>query len=154
MMAKKLTLDFDDELQYKVIGISSPNLDYKLVFQLNKIGNLKFKRSNEFKILQDKPDLLFSFYIFEDEENMRNIYFLSNKRYGVNLFQRFHQIDFFLIIDSEDEDDGYADFLAKSIKTIPNVLLVQTIDLTVDKSYNQIIKLLEIHFDSNKRKKD
>lgn len=154
MMAKKLTLDFDDELQYKVIGISSPNLDYKLVFQLNKIGNLKFKRSNEFKILQDKPDLLFSFYIFEDEENMRNIYFLSNKRYGVNLFQRFHQIDFLLIIDSEDEDDGYADFLAKSIKTIPNVLLVQTIDLTVDKSYNQIIKLLEIHFDSNKRKRD
>ncbi len=150
MMAKKLTLDFDEEYQYRVVGISSTLLDYRLVFQLNKIGNLKFKRSNDFKILQEKPDILFSFYLFEDNENMRNLYFLSNKRYGVNLFQKFHQIDYLLIVDGEDEDDEFVEWLTKSIKSIPNVVLAQNIDLSIDKSYGQLIKLLEIHFDKSK----
>jgi hypothetical protein len=121
-MAKKIQLDYEDEINYQFLGISSGSKDYSLVFHLNKTLDFKFQKAEDFVFPMKNQSFSFSVYVYLDECNMTNFYLLSNKTQGVNLIKGYKHFDYLLIIDGEmDEDD--VSRLAKKLKNVPGIVL-------------------------------
>lgn len=133
-MAKKLTIDYEDETSYYVIGITSTLKDYRLTFFLNKLGEFDFKRAETFVFKIKNQDFEYSMYTYVDDFNMQNYYLLSNKANSVKLVPEFKHFDYILILDGEFDDD-FISRLVKKIKTIPQVMLASEVD------YNSISKV-------------
>ena len=146
-MSKKLVLDFEEEVSYSFIGISSSLKDYKLNFFMNKISGFDFKRVDSFKFSFNKQEFNYSLYIYIDNDNMRNYYLISNKDNAVRLVKDFIIFDYILILDGEIEED-YVSELAKKIKTVPGVMLSSVLD---DEIFNKIPNLrakFDMHMDT------
>ncbi len=126
-MSKKLILDFEEEQQYSMIGISSGLKDYRLMFYLNKLAGFNFSRAMPFVFTVKETVLQFSLYVYIDIQNMRNYYLISNKANAVKLIKEFKHFDYLLVMDGEMEDDFTAN-LAKQIKTVNGVMLASVAD--------------------------
>jgi len=126
-MAKKLLLEYDEENSYRFIGISSNVREYQMVFYLIKELKLSFKNVEAFKFTKKGHEFVYSLYLHIDHENLVNYYLISNKSNARRLNPEFKNIDFFMILEGEIDDDFVAG-LAKKIKTLPNVLFTTVID--------------------------
>ena len=143
-MSKKLMLDFEDEISYSFIGISSSLKDYKLNFFMNKLSGFDFKRVDSFIFSFNNQKFNYSLYVYIDHDNMRNYYLISNKHNAVRLVKDFIVFDYMLIMDGEIDDDYVFD-LAKRIKAVPGVMLSSVLDNEIfDK-----IPRLRTEFDSH-----
>ena len=126
-MTKKLLLDFEEEISYTIIGISSGLKDYRLMFFLNKLDSFDFKRVDPFHFKIKEQSFLYSLYVYIDKINLRNFYLISNKANSVKLIKEFKHFDYVLIMDGEIDED-YAMDLAKKIKSINGVLMASNVD--------------------------
>jgi hypothetical protein len=127
VMAKKLLLEYDDENPYRFIGISSNVREYQMVFHLVKKLNLQFKNVEAFKFTKGGHEFVYSLYLYIDHDNLINYYLISNKSNAHRLNAEFKNIDFFIILEGEIDDDFVAD-LAKKVKTLPEVIFTTVID--------------------------
>ena len=146
-MSKKLLLDFEEEISYSFIGISSNLKDYRLNFYLNKLSGFDFKRTDSFLFNFNKQQFQYSLYLYLDHPNMRNYYLISNKVNAVRLVKDFIVFDYILIMDGEIEED-YVKELASRIKTLPGVMLTSVLD---DEIFDKIPNLrneFDLHLDS------
>ena len=159
----KLDTDFDLELDFTLIGISSVLRDYRLCHFINKHtglkliygkedyldhnGNKKEKSTDEldFHIIvegkKNKPTVRQHFNVFRYHNSSFEFefYLLSNRSpEGVALIPEIMSFDYFLMIKHYiDEEDLFA--LIENIKSIPEVLLVKEIDPTILKSKENLI---------------
>jgi len=158
-----LETDFELELDFTLIGISSVLRDCRLCHFINKHtglkliygkedysdhnGNRKEKPAEEldFHVIveskKNKPPLKHHFNIFRyhNESFEFEFYLLSNRSAaGLPLIPEIVSFDYFLMIkhyiDQEDLHD-----LIENIKSIPEVLLVKEIDPTILKSKENLI---------------
>jgi len=146
-MSKKLLLDFEEEISYSYIGISSHLKDYRLNFYFNKLSGFDFKRTDSFLFNFNKQQFQYSLYLYLDHTNMRNYYLISNKVNAVRLVKDFIVFDYILIMDGEIEED-YVKRLATRIKTLPGVMLTSVLD---DEIFDKIPNLrneFDLHLDS------
>jgi hypothetical protein len=141
-MAKKLFLDFEDQIIYSIIGISSALKDYRLMFYLNKLSGFEFKRAEPFIFNINGTDFLYSLYIYLDHKNMRNYYLISNKANAVKLVKDFQHFDYILIMDGEIEDKYVSD-LSKRIKSVSGI----NMSIEVDEEHLNKIPNLRFNFD-------
>ena len=126
-MAKKLTIEYEEETSYYVIGISSTLKDYRLTFFLNKLDEFNFKRAETFVFKIKNQDFEYSMYTYIDSFNMQNYYLLSNKANSVKLVPDFKHFDYMLILDGEF-DDEFISKLVKRIKAVPEIMLASEVD--------------------------
>lgn len=126
-MAKKLLLDVEDETNYRFIGISSNVREYQMVFYLVRDLGLPFKNVEAFRFTKKGKEFVYSLYLYVDDENLINYYLISNKSNANRLNPEFKNIDFYMILDGEVDDD-LADELSKKIKKLPNVIFTTVID--------------------------
>ncbi|WP_246163457.1 IPExxxVDY family protein [Sphingobacterium humi] len=159
----KLETDFDLELDFILIGISTVLRDYRLCHFINKATGLQFVHGKEDYIdhngnKKEKPQDELDYHIlYESKKNKPSIqhhfityrynnqtydfefYLLSNKSIeGGTLIPEIMSFDYFLLIKHYiDEEDLEA--LMDNIKNIPEVLLVKEIDPTVLKSKENLI---------------
>jgi len=159
----KLETDFDLELDFILIGISSVLRDYRLCHFINKYTGLKFVYGKEDYLdhngnEKEKPKDELDYHILYETkkkktpvENHFNIfryhnasfeyefYLLSNRSVeGAALIPEIISFDYFLIIKHFiDEEDLEA--LLENIKAIPEVLLAKEIDPTILKSKENLI---------------
>ncbi|MVZ67664.1 IPExxxVDY family protein [Sphingobacterium sp. DK4209] len=159
----KLETDFDLELDFILIGLSSVLRDYRLCHFINKHtglklvhgkedyidhnGNKKDKPQNEldyhiiFETKKNKPSTQHHFitYRYNNQTYDFEFYLLSNKSIeGGTLIPEIVSFDYFLLIKHYiDEEDLEA--LIDNLKSIPEVLLVKEIDPTVLKSKENLI---------------
>lgn len=141
-MAKKLLLDFEEQINYSIIGISSALKDYRLMFFLNKLSGFDFKRVDPFVFKIKDQEFLYSLYIYLDHQNLRNYYLISNKANAVKLVKDFQHFDYILIMDGEVEDD-YIVELSKKIKSVSGVMM----STIMDEEYLNKIPNLRLEFD-------
>lgn len=143
---KKLTLEFEEQNSYHIIGISSQIPDYKLLFHINKIMKLQFVRVDDFEIMQKVFKGSYSLYIHQDQNDRLDFFLLSNKKGGKSLITEFKQLDFFFIIDG-DIDNSSLKEISTNLRKIPQVLFTQIIDLEGIKNYSVLFESFELHLD-------
>ena len=146
-MSKKLMLDFEDEVSYSFIGISSSLKDYKLNFFMNKLSSFDFKRVDSFTFSFNNEKFNYSLYIYIDHDNMRNYYLISNKHNAVRLVKDFIVFDYMLIMDGEIDKDYVFD-LAKRIKTVPGVMLSSVLDSEIFDKTPNLRTEFDLHLDA------
>jgi hypothetical protein len=98
---KKYFLSLDEELEFDVIGITSHQADYKLVWHLNNTMNLHLVKSEtDLLVFNEKKDveLAFPFYNFEDELERVSYFLLKNKNELDYLIPEAQSIDYFLFL--------------------------------------------------------
>lgn len=159
----KLDIDFDLELDFILVGISSSFRDYRLCHFINKHTGLNFIYGKESPIdhngnLKTKPQEELDFHIIQEKskgkkETLHHYqmyryccdsfdfeYYLINNRSLENgfLLPEAPNFDYFMIIkhyiDAEDLDT-----LIDNLKSINEIMLVKEIDPTILKSKENLI---------------
>ncbi len=99
-MKKKLILDIDTDLDFELIGICSHLVDYRLVWDLNKILDFHFERIENYCVYTKNGAIVteHSTYQFIDEENKTSFFLVKNKNDGQFLIPEKSSIDYFLFL--------------------------------------------------------
>lgn len=123
MKTKKLK--YKPDYNFKLIGISSSDEGYKISWNLAKILNVEIIKSVDIQIMNPKFEDYQLFSVFENQEKHNNldIKLVSNKGNMGYLVEELKNIDFFLIIN-EDEDSNLYDSIYKSLKEANNITAV------------------------------
>ena len=145
-MPKKLLLDFEDEIMYSIIGISSSMKDYKLVFNINKIQNYDFKRKDPFLFKFNDEDYKYSVYLNVNEQDLLNYYLISNSCEAVKLLSKYKHFDYLLVIEGEIDDDVLSE-ISMEIKRVKGVMMTSIIDAEILNSIPNLRIMIEQHFD-------
>jgi len=146
-MSKMLMLDFEEEINYSIIGITTNLKDYRLSFYLNKLSNFQFRRVDPFLFKHNGQPFMYSMYIFLDNTNLRNYYLVANKANAVKLVKKYQHFDYLLVMDGEINDDFLKD-LAKRIKTCNSVSLTSVIDIYEFEKIKNLRTTFDIHLDT------
>lgn len=141
-MAKitKHHLDFENEIDYDLIGICSHVGDYRLVWSMNELLNLNLVKSNDDFKMTNKKGVLSSqhpYYFMSHESERYELYLIKNKNEGKFLIPEKQQIDYFLFICNNliIEIDDWVD----QLRTIPSVVAAYAFDTAELSSTEQII---------------
>jgi len=131
----KLTLDFEPEFDFLLVGISCHLKDYRFVWMLNQHLNYQLKRDEDLSMIVDKlkTKSLFSIFSYEDEENHIAYSLISNRGDAGILIPELKTVDYLLQIRGPLEDEEL-EALVEAIKKVPNVLTAFSIDPTSLKS--------------------
>ena len=97
---KKLQLEVEEDLSFLLFGLVSNHKASKLLFFLNQLESLNFERVADLDLPDYNPnsEISFSKFAFHDEENHLDFYVLSNKEFGLCLFNDLKQFDYLLIV--------------------------------------------------------
>ncbi len=160
----KLDIDFDDELDFKLIGISSSLRDYRLCHFINKHTGLNFIYGKESPLnhkneVKNKSQEELDFHIIYDRksksknegihhfqvyryccEHFDYEYYILNNKSQENgiLIPEAANFDYFMIIKHYiDEEDLIR--LLELLKSIEDIMLVKEIDPTILKSKENLI---------------
>ena len=154
-MSKVLTLDYENEHEYTLIGIHATLEDYRLAFYLNTALNIQLKRQPE-DLDFGTDNSSFSFYNYEcnstfsswaliankcvfDANSVKKSSYLFEEDYQTaTLIQEKKQVDYFLKIDS-DFDTQELNKIIKKVTTIKNVITSYNINPQTLKSKDFLI---------------
>ncbi len=143
-MSKILSLNFEYEHDYTLIGIHSSLEDYRMAFFLNRSLNLKLERCKE-DLDFDKNNCSFSLFDFEDINSMLYWSLITNKNIKTeevennysNLFKdeskisylipEKKQVDFFIKISGQINKSELHDILLK-INNTKKIITSYTIE--------------------------
>ncbi len=119
---KTVKLKVDGQSNFKLIGISSHENDYRLVWAINEHMKLQFTRIENLIIHQVKlqSDLEFGRYLFHDEDRYFKLYLISNRCPDGFLFPEVKNIDFLLQVIG-DVSEQELKSLVKGLKAVPVV---------------------------------
>lgn len=98
-MKKKIKLDFDPTLEFKLLGLSSHENDYRISWTLNQELGLKFSKGPDLEIPskgKEGEEQLFSLFHYEDEDSMLIYKLISNRGSSGVLIPKLKNIDYFI----------------------------------------------------------
>lgn len=134
----KLTLDFEVEYDFELIGICSHIKDYRLSWELNKSLEFDFQKDNDFEISSKGKSQTYSFFSFIDEENHIEYYLIENRNeYGI-LIPEEKKTDYFLMLRGVVMENQTIN-LAKEIGKVKHVLTTYVIEVETLKSKNNLL---------------
>ena len=141
-MAKitKHHLDFENEIDYELIGICSHVGDYRLVWNINEGLGLKLEKAPELFVITGKKGAVVSehpYYTMHHEQERWNLYLIKNKNEGKFLIPENQQIDYFLFICDNYTLD--TDRWIEQLRNIPNVVAAYGFDPEEFVSTQQIV---------------
>jgi len=154
-MSKVLTLDYENEHEYILIGIHATLEDYRLAFELNKAFDIHLNRESQdldfstdnssFSLYMydcsrtfSKWSLITNKYIFDAHTNTENNYLFKEDYQITHLIREKKQVDFFLKIES-DFDNNRINEIIKNVNTIKNVITSYSINPRTLKSKDFLI---------------
>lgn len=140
MKKKTHKLSLKSETDLVLIGISSPENDYRISWAINQDLGTNFTKTENLKVFNQKfnEDQEFSLYIYENEENLIKYHLIANKCENGYYIPELKNIDFFMQISGDISDD-YKNDLVKKLKVIDVVKGVFIIDIDNLKSKNRLV---------------
>ncbi|MBN1143980.1 MAG: IPExxxVDY family protein [Bacteroidales bacterium] len=116
---KTLRLKVAEDFNYRLIGISSHENDYRLVWAINNQLKMKFVRIGNLAMHNKKhsADLEFSRFFYEDEDRYLKYYLFSNRCPEGILFPEIRNMDFIIQIIGE-LTEGDFNLIIKELKSI------------------------------------
>lgn len=148
MAVRKFIFQEEESLHYHLLAIHSVLTDYRLAFFLNKHLNIELKRAFD-DLDISRQDGFYSFFQYEDEDNLLNWNLISNSSYTnvkneikesllfkntqvelkkYKLMNELSQVDFFLKIEYHTDHINIKQII-KSINEIPNIISVYPLNL-------------------------
>jgi hypothetical protein len=117
---KTVKLKVDRQVNFKLVGISSHENDYRLVWSINEHMNIQLVRIDNLVVHQVKLglDLEFGRYRFYDEDRYVKLYLVSNRCPDGFLFPEIKNLDFVLQIVGEIQDAALKEMI-KKLRTVP-----------------------------------
>lgn len=136
----KLTLDIEYEYDFVLIGISCHEKDYRLSWALNNTLNLELAKANDLQIdaKKHKEPLTYSMFLFDNEQQYRQYYLISNRNLVSPLVPEQKPADFFLMIKGTLLNDDKSSII-KKVKETPTVLTAFEIDPNKLKSKENLL---------------
>lgn len=137
--SKKYTLTLDVEETYRMIGICSHHIDYRLVWGINNELNSNFiKAENLFQIFGKKGVIVseHSYYTFFDDENEINYYLIKNKSNNHYLIPEKVEFDYLFFICGDHYD--LQKNIINKLKNVSSVLTASELDTSEIKSTDNI----------------
>jgi len=136
-----LKLKIDNELHYRLVGISCHENDYRLVWAINKKMKMQFVRIGNLIIhsLKMKLDLEFSRYSYQDEDRYLTYHLISNRCPDGFLFPEIKNFDFLMQIIGDITDIETQEFSRKikKVEVISASFVLQPVKL---KGIGQILQ--------------
>lgn len=126
---KKHTLEFDEEFEYCVVGISTHHSDYRLVWSINSKLDLRFEKQDIDYLVSHKKGMESSshpLFTFCDEDNHLDYFLIKNKSAGKQLIPEKPMIDYFIFVN--DSVAFEFDLFVQKLKSVDSVLGVFPID--------------------------
>ena len=126
---KRLKLDYKQEYNFLLFGISTSEKDYRLIWNLNNTLNLLLSKTEDHQAYHKKADgdQFFSCFLYMDNKTMLEYKMISNKSENGILIDELKNIDFFLIMKGEYSDE-YPNLLRQKILKMENIQAVFLID--------------------------
>ena len=124
---KKHKLHVELDYDFKLIGISSHEKDYKLIFLINSALDLNFEKQEEHLTYNKKLKIEQSFSHYKAEENNVIYNLLSNRCEDGFLAEEINNIDYLIQLIG-DVSSNERNEIIKKIKTIDKVLTAIKLD--------------------------
>lgn len=130
------------EINFRLIGISSHENDYRLVWAINNQLAVNFIREQNLVIHRSRlnADLEFSRFIYSDEDKILTYYLISNRCPDGFLLPEMTNIDYILQITGE-LDAKYLDRILKAYRKVDIISAIFEIDLKQLKSKGTIFAI-------------
>jgi len=138
----KLTLDFEFEFDFLLLGISCHLSDYRLAWIINQTLEIDLERKEDIDLLLGKnkeENGLFSYYQYDNEENYTTINLISNRCEKGNFCGELKQLDYFVQMWLPEADEDNIKTIAKKLKSSPHIIAAIDIDIETLKSKNNFI---------------
>lgn len=112
---KTMKLKIDDVINFKIIGISSHENDYRLVWAVNNQLNTRFIRIDNLSLFDQKLNdaMEFSKYGYTDEDKCLQFYLISNRCPNGFLFPQVKNFDYLFQVFGEISETEVRDMLRK-----------------------------------------
>jgi hypothetical protein len=136
---KKYFLSLDEELDFDVIGITSHQADYKLVWHINNTLNVHLIKSDVHLVVfneKKNSEIEFPYYHWEDELNRVSFFLVKNKNELDYLVSEAPSIDYFLFLTNNHIID-VNDFIGQ-LRKVDAVLGVFSFDNQKFKSFQYL----------------
>jgi len=127
MAVRKIIFQEEEPLHYHLLAIHSVLTDYRLAFFLNKHLNIELKRAFE-DLDISRQDGFYSFFQYEDEDNLLNWNLISNSSY-TNVKNEIKESLLFKNTQVELKKFKLINQIIKSINEIPNIISVYSLNL-------------------------
>ena len=137
---KKSILKIQHDYSFRLIGLVTPEKDYRIGWFINEYGKIDLSRKDDIVIdkkEQSKKLFFCRFQYFSEEDKVEYI-LLCNKCNGDHLIPEWKEIDYFLKI-SGDFLEQQLDELVESLSIIPGVQLVKEVKADSLKSIDNLI---------------
>jgi hypothetical protein len=137
---KKVKLIYKQEYNFLLLGISSYEKDYRLIWNLNNNLNLFLAKTEDHYAYHKKAegDQFFSCFLYMDKKTMLEYKIISNKSENGILIDELKTIDYFFILKGDYLED-YSDLLRHKISLIENIQAVFLIDAENLKNKERLI---------------
>ncbi len=141
-MPRKLNLtpDFSD---YQIFGLSTHLKDYKLCWHINSALQTNFIRHEGLPVDVDPPR---KYSLFEQKEfcEQLDLYLLSNFSNHIPWFEKAKHFHYFFIISGRPLKSQFV-FFEKSLKKIPQMLMVTKLSSQEKKLAQPLLSNFELH---------
>jgi len=126
---KKIRLTYDENFDFYILGISSFDKDYRLIWNINNSLGFQLVRTDNHVAFDKKAktELDFPSYIYKDEDRYVRYRFIANKSDDMFLLDELRNIDYILLIQGE-VDQSFVSSLRKDLSGVENVQAVFLID--------------------------
>lgn len=142
---KVLKLDFEQELDFLLVGIISGYKDFRLCFELNKALRCRFAREKDVLISAGKPGSSTSHARFLTGGKASETYYLIGNRdleHTGFFIPEMRNIDYFFLVTGYNDNFDLADVVEKmrSLKAVSGAFIIQPDGL---KSAETFLNLIE-----------
>jgi hypothetical protein len=122
---KMLKLKVDEQIRYQLLGISSHDNDYRVVWAMNRTLNMAFVRSDNLLLQSKSQDGIFEFSRFKwtDETKYLSFTLISNRCEDGFLLPELKNLDFLLQVSGDSQAHEMA-ALVKQLKTVEGISAV------------------------------
>jgi hypothetical protein len=134
----KRLLEFEEDYDFSLLGISCHSKDYRLTWSLNQHLNLEMEKNEGITYLIEEDEISFARFSYFDEEDHVQYDLLSNRSDGRELIPKVPQLDYFLKISGHLHEEVCKD-LARRIPQIDFVLAVISLDIENIKSKQSLV---------------
>jgi hypothetical protein len=136
---KKYLLNLDEDLDFDVVGISSHQLDYRLVWSINASLRLHLTKAYQPLVVYNEKknmDLTFPVYGYQDELDRVGYYLLKNKNGLDYLVPEASTMDYFLFLTNNHAID--VEKFISELRRIETILAVFSFDNQKHKSFQYL----------------
>ncbi len=132
-----LDIDYSDQYEFILVGLSCRQKDYRLAWSLNKEMNWSFERVDDLEIRNKSGNSFHSRFVFHHAEDMVLYSLLSNRADEKFILPEWSQFDYLLKI--EEGSFNLNDAFYKGLRKSPFVLAAYEIREETVRSKNNLI---------------